>query len=89
MTTHIAKLANLGPKSAQMLALAGITSVEQLRQLGAVAAYHQVRQVSPKASLNLLWAIAGALTDTPWQVVAREQRLALLLALEQYSAVKP
>jgi DNA transformation protein len=36
--------------------------------------------VSP--SLNLLWALEGALTGRPWQVVAKEHRLSLLLALE-------
>jgi DNA transformation protein len=36
--------------------------------------------VSP--GLNLLWALEGALTGCPWQVVAKEHRLSLLLALE-------
>ncbi|MCM0610232.1 MAG: TfoX/Sxy family DNA transformation protein [Ideonella sp. WA131b] len=31
---------------------------------------------------NLLWALEGALTGLPWQVVAKEHRLSLLLALE-------
>jgi hypothetical protein len=34
------------------------------------------------ASLNLLWALEGALTGLPWRVVAQEHRLSLLLALE-------
>ncbi len=80
------KLANLGPKSQQMLVLAGIDSLAQLHELGAVAAYLRVCQVAPQASLNLLWAIAGALCGLPWQVVAREQRLSLLLELEQMRA---
>ena len=33
-------------------------------------------------SLNLLWAMEGALTGVHWQVVAREHRASLLLALE-------
>ena len=39
MTDPIARLANLGPKSSAMLAAAGIATVEDLRALGAVAAY--------------------------------------------------
>lgn len=80
--TSLADLPNLGPKSAAMLTDAGITSVQQLRKMGAVAAYAKVRRVSKNASLNLLWALEGAISQTPWQVVAREHRTSLLLALE-------
>lgn len=66
-----------------MLAAADIRSVAQLRSLGAVAAFACVRRVDPRASLNLLWALEGALTGLPWQTVAREHRTSLLLALEQ------
>lgn len=78
----LADLPGLGPKSQQMLARAGITTLARLRQLGAVAAYARVKQVDVKASLNLLWALEGALTDQHWQQVARDQRTSLLLALE-------
>lgn len=79
----IADLPNLGPKSAQMLNACGISSAERLRELGAVRAYAMVKQAHESASLNLLWALEGALTGLPWQEVAREHRLSLLLCLEQ------
>ena len=79
----IAELPNLGPKSQAALAAAGITTVAQLRRLGAVAAYAKAKQAGAHVSLNLLWALEGALTGLPWQVVAREHRTSLLLALEQ------
>ena len=78
----ITDLPGLGPKSQAMLARAGITTPAQLRRLGSVRAYAQVRARGENASLNLLWALEGALTGLPWQVVAREHRLSLLLALE-------
>ncbi|WP_313953461.1 TfoX/Sxy family protein [Accumulibacter sp.] len=81
-TNTISRLPNLGPKSSEMLGLAGIGSVEQLRQMGAVAAYLKVKGCSGKASLNLLWALEGALTGLPWQEVARKHRASLLLALD-------
>ena len=77
------KWRNLGPKSRQMLSAAGIETMAQLRELGAVAAYLRVRSIAPNVSLNLLWALAGALSDQAWQVIARQQRLHLLLELEQ------
>jgi len=80
---NIADLPNFGPKSQQMLALAGIVTVEQLRELGAVRAYAQVK-CTGKVSLNLLWAMEGALSGRHWQEVARNDRLRLLLELEDF-----
>lgn len=84
----IEDLPGLGPKSLAMLARAGITTLAQLRRLGSVRAYAQVKAAGENASLNLLWALEGALTDLPWQVVAREHRLSLLLALEELGEIK-
>jgi DNA transformation protein and related proteins len=77
-------LPNLGPRSCAMLAEAGITGLAQLQALGAVAAFSRVRRTCPQASLNLLWALEGALTGLDWRVVARQHRTSLLLALEQH-----
>jgi DNA transformation protein len=65
-----------------MLHAAGIHSLDELRQLGAVAAYVRVKHSQSAASLNLLWALEAALTGQHWQAVAREHRTSLLLALE-------
>jgi DNA transformation protein and related proteins len=80
----LCELPNLGPKSQHVLALAGITTLAQLRKAGSVAAYARAKQSSTKVSLNLLWALEGALTGLPWQTVAREHRTSLLLALEDH-----
>lgn len=74
--------ANLGPASWRMLQAAGITDAANLRELGALAAYLQVKRSGQRPSLNLLWALEGALSERSWQAVAREDRLALLMALE-------
>ena len=79
---NIADLPNFGSKSQQMLAQAGIHTVEQLRELGAVRAYVQVKQSGVNASLNLLWAMEGALSNRHWQDVAKHDRLNFLLELE-------
>ena len=72
----------LGPKSQQMLAAAGITSLAQLRKLGAVQAYVRVKHAGCNASLNLLWALESVLTGEHWRVVAKVHRTRLLLALD-------
>ena len=79
---NIADLPNFGPKSQQMLAQAGIKTIEQLREQGAVRAYLQVKHSGGNANLNLLWAMEGALTGQHWQVVAKQERLRLLLEME-------
>ena len=82
MPLDLAQLPNLGPKSQQMLNAAGIPTVEQLQALGSVAAYAQVKRHDPHASLNLLWALEGALSGMRWQNVAQQHRTSLLLALD-------
>lgn len=79
----LAREVSLGPRSAQMLVAAGITSIEQIRALGSVTSFLRVKQSGQPASLNLLWALEGAATGLRWQVVAREHRASLLLALDQ------
>ncbi|MDI1238626.1 MAG: TfoX/Sxy family protein [Polaromonas sp.] len=78
-------LRNLGPASERMLDRAGITTEIQLLQIGSVKAYRAVQATGQKPSLNLLWAIEGALTDQSWQAISQQDRLSLLLALEQTS----
>lgn len=82
MSDELADLINLGPKSQEMLAKAGITTAQELTRLGAVRAYAKTKAVCPKASLNLLWALEGVLSGRPWQQVAETDRASLLMALE-------
>jgi DNA transformation protein and related proteins len=81
---YIADLKSLGPKSQQMLARAGVTTITQLRNLGSVPAYVRAKRANSNVSLNLLWALESALSGEPWQEVARNHRTSLLLALEEH-----
>ena len=78
----ISKLRNLGRYSQEMLAAAGITTGRQLRDKGAAAAFVAVKRAGCTPSLNLLWAIEGALTDRDWKEVAKRDRLSLLIQVE-------
>jgi len=75
-------LRNFGPASIRMLAAAGIHHEEGLRAMGAVAAYLAVKRAGMKPSLNLLWAMEGALSGRDWRIVARDDRTTLLLMLD-------
>ena len=73
---------NFGPKSIEMLSKAGISTEGQLAAMGTIAAFVAVRRAGYSPSLNFLWAIEGAISDRDWKVVAREDRLRLLILLE-------
>ncbi len=76
-------LPGLGPKSEAMLRTAGIGSPDELRRLGAARAFVQVQAAGLRPSLNLLWALEGALTATPWRHVAHTERTRLLLEVDE------
>ncbi len=59
-------LRNLGPKSAKWLAEVGLETRADLEQVGSVAAYRKVRASGSQVSLNLLYALEGALLDVHW-----------------------
>lgn len=84
--TAIDQLRNLGPKSAQWLHEAGIVTVEQLKKLGPVVAYRIVKNVQPKTSLNLLWALAAGLQDQHWQELTANDKLRLKQQLAELDA---
>jgi DNA transformation protein len=71
----VARLRNLGPKSARLLAEAGIRTIAELRLIGAAKAY---RRVADKATLNLLWAIAAGLQDRDWRSLTQVEKDSLL-----------
>lgn len=76
------KIRNVGPKSAAWLRQVGIRSMEDLRALGAVAAYRKVKVAGFKPTLNLLYSMAGAEDDCHWTALSEERKSALLLAAE-------
>ncbi|MCC7463441.1 MAG: TfoX/Sxy family DNA transformation protein [Gammaproteobacteria bacterium] len=88
---RIRDLRNLGPRSEEQLARIGVQGVEELRRRGAARTYVELRRAGVVNTLNMLWALAGALEPWPegthWRAVARgEARLSLLLAVEDLEA---
>lgn len=80
---RIDELRNLGPTSSRWLQACNITTRDQLAQLGAVTAFCIVRTRFPKASLNLLWALAAALEDIDWRELSPERKLQLCSQLAE------
>lgn len=72
-----------------MLRAAGIETESQLRSKSAAATFVAVKRAGCTPSLNLLWAIEGALTDRDWKEVAKADRLSLLTQVEILEKEKP
>jgi len=68
------KLSNVGPKSAAWLRQVGIRSQDDLVAAGAVGAFMKVKRAGFKPSLNLLYALEGALLGCHWQQVPEARR---------------
>lgn len=64
----VERMRNLGPASARMLHSIGIRTADDLAAVGALGAFMQLRdQTVHPPSLNLLWAMEGALLDIDWR----------------------
>jgi len=67
-----------------MLNAAGIYTRHDLEKLGPVSAYVAVIEAGCKPSLNLLWAIAGALRGEHWSKLPDDYRASLLLEYDAW-----
>jgi len=83
------KLRNIGPKSAAWLRQVGLRTEEDLRAIGALEAFMRVKRAGFKPSLNLLYALEGALLGCHWQEVPAERRSELLVAADAAIALLP
>lgn len=72
---------NLGPRSRAWLSQIGVQTPEALASLGAVPAYLALEARGVAVSLNLLWALAGAIEGRDWRELARQDRPELLAHL--------
>jgi len=79
---RLSDMRNFGPKSEEMLAAAGIRTPAELRERGAINAFIALKHAGKAVSLNMLWAIEGALTGRDWREVARDEKLRLLMELD-------
>ena len=83
------KMRNIGPKSAAWLRQVGLRSFEDLQRVGSVEAFAKIKRAGFKPSLNLLYALEGALLDCHWHDVPEARRQQLLAELETASAALP
>lgn len=69
-------LPNIGPKLAQLLITHGISTPDELKSLGAVAACQRL-QLSGESCVNKLFALEGAIRGIRWHAIPKDDRQAL------------
>ncbi|MGS1077743.1 TfoX/Sxy family protein [Pseudoxanthomonas beigongshangi] len=84
-----AKMRNIGPKSAAWLRQVGLRTQDDLVAVGSVEAFMRVKRAGFRPSLNLLYALEGALLDCHWQQLPEERRGELLVAYDAAAALLP
>jgi TfoX-like protein len=83
------KIRNVGPKSAAWLRQVGVRTNEDLARIGPVDAFLKVKRAGFRPSLNLLYAMAGALADCHWAELPEDRKQELLGALEAAESANP
>lgn len=81
----IAELRNIGPVSGRRLQVVGISTAGDLEAYGAAAAFVRIKDAGFRPSLNLLWALQGALLDLDWSALPKELKAKLRRQVEVLS----
>ncbi len=73
MSRNLAAMRDLGPVTARRLAELGIADEADLRRIGPLAAYRRLKFADPRSTtIVALFALYGALSDTPWTELSAE-----------------
>ena len=89
MTTAAPKIRNIGPKSMAWLRQTGVRTLEDLQSVGALAAFVRIKRAGFRPSLNLLYALEGAILGCHWQEIPDTRRAELVQAAEAEVALLP
>lgn len=83
------KIRNVGPKGAAWLRQVGVRTQDDLIRLGPVDAFMKVKRAGFRPSLNLLYALAGAIENRHWADLPDERKRALVTDAEAAEASNP
>lgn len=83
------KIRNVGPKSAAWLRQVGVRTQDDLNRLGPVEAFMKVKRAGFRPSLNLLYALAGAIENCHWADLPDERKKELVAAAGSDEAANP
>lgn len=86
MSTPISSIRNLGPASEAAFARAGIHSAEELRELGADAAYALLLQSGSRPHFIGYYVLVMGLQGRPWNDCKGDEKKALRKRFDQIKA---
>ena len=86
MGTAISTIRNLGPAMEQAFAKAGITSAEQLREIGCDAAYGRLLETGMRPHFISYYVIEMGLQGRPWNDCKGPEKDALRLRFDALKA---
>lgn len=75
--TPVSELLNLGPVSSAQLRQVGVVRRADLERIGAILVYRMLKHRFPGVSVNMLYALHGAVTDVRWNELSPEVRRSL------------
>ena len=81
--SEISRLRNLGEKTEVWLNEIGVFGLDDLRRLGSIEIYRLLRQRGYPVSLNLVYSIEGAISDTDWRELSPQLRADLRDAIRR------
>jgi len=83
MTDPVSSIRNLGPASDAAFAKAGVTSAEQLRALGADAAYGRLLETGTRPHFIGYYALVMGLQGRPWNDCKGEEKTQLRIRFDK------
>lgn len=75
--SQLTKLPNIGEDTARQLEAVGITSFEQLCEIGSREAWLRIQSLDPSACLSRLSALEGALQGMRWHLLDEDTKASL------------
>lgn len=78
------KLPNTGKTVEEQLAQAGIVTADELRKIGAKAAWLKIRQIDPSACIHRLLALEGAIEGVKKSLLPDEVKADLKAFYQQH-----
>ncbi len=86
MTDPVSSIRNLGPATDKLFARAGIKTAQQLRELGADAAYAQLIKSGTRPHFIGYYALAMGLQGRPWNDCQGDEKKALRVKFDAIKA---
>lgn len=81
---ELSKLPNIGKTVEEQLAQAGIVTADELRKIGAKAAWLKIRQIDPSACIHRLLALEGAIEGVKKSLLPDEVKADLKAFYQQH-----